>query len=77
VAKRNLTVQIDEDVIRRAKIAAARRGTSVSGLIVHQLEELVERDSRYEDAMRRAIDALRGAAPRGGRKWQREELHGQ
>jgi Family of unknown function (DUF6364) len=33
VARRNLTVQLDEDVIRQAKVLAARRGTSVSGLV--------------------------------------------
>ncbi len=75
MARRNLTVQLDEDVIRRAKVVAAKRGTSISGLVARQLEDLVERDSRYEEAMRRAVDALRTAARRGGRRWRREELH--
>ena len=31
MSKRNLTVQLDDDVIHRAKVIAAKRGTSVSG----------------------------------------------
>jgi hypothetical protein len=75
MARRNLTLQLDEDVIRRAKVAAARRGTSISGLVARELEDLVERDARYEEAMRRALGALRAPAARGGRRWRREDLH--
>lgn len=75
MARRNLTLQLDDDVIRRAKVVAARRGTSVSGLVARQLEEIVERDALYEEARRRALDALASVANRGGRRWSREELH--
>jgi hypothetical protein len=33
MAKTNLTLQLDEDVIRRPRIVAAKRGTSVSALV--------------------------------------------
>jgi hypothetical protein len=75
VAKRNVTVQLDDDVIHRAKIVAARRGTSVSGLVAQQLERLVEADERYEAAWRRAQKAMGDAEPRGGRHWERADLH--
>lgn len=75
MTRRNLTVHLDEDVIRRAKVAAASRGTSVSALVARQLEEILERDARYEEARRRAQDLLTDVAPRGGRRWRREELH--
>ncbi len=75
MAKRNLTVQLDDDVIRQAKVLAAKRGTSVSTLVAGQLERLVADDERYEDAWRRARRALAGAASRGGRRWRRDELH--
>jgi predicted HicB family RNase H-like nuclease len=39
MVRRNLTLQLDEDVIRRAKVVAAKRGTSVSGLVARELEE--------------------------------------
>jgi hypothetical protein len=75
MAKVNLTLQLDEDVIRRARIVAAKRGTSVSGLVARELDGLVERDARYEDASRRAMELLARATPRGSRSWRRDELH--
>lgn len=33
MSRRNLTLQLDEELIRRAKVLAARRGTSVSGIL--------------------------------------------
>lgn len=75
MAKRNLTIQLDEDLVKRAKVLAARRGTSVSTLVALQLERLIEDDERYEDAQQRARRLLAGAAPRGGRRWRRDELY--
>lgn len=75
MAKANLTVQLDQAVIRRAKVIAAKRGTSVSGLVARDLSELVDQDERYEDAMRRAREILARATARGGRSWRRDELH--
>jgi hypothetical protein len=75
MVKRNLTVQLDEDVIRQAKVLAARRGTSVSTLVAAELERLVAEDDRYEDAHRRAQRALAAAVTRGGRRWRREDLY--
>jgi succinate dehydrogenase/fumarate reductase flavoprotein subunit len=75
MAKRNLTVQLDDDVIHRAKIAAAKRGTSVSGLVTQQLEHLAEADERYDEAQRRAEQALGRTKPRGGHHWSRDDLH--
>lgn len=75
MAKTNLTVQLEEEVVRRARIVAARRGTSVSQLVARELTDLVEEDARYEDARRRAAQLLGTAAPRGRRSWTRDELH--
>jgi len=75
MAKANLTLQLDEDVIKRARIVAAKRGTSVSALVARELDGLVERDERYEEASRRAKELMARAAPRGGRSWGRDELH--
>jgi hypothetical protein len=77
MARRNLTLQLDEDVIRRAKVVAAKRGTSVSGLVTRQLEEIVQRDTRYEEARQMALAALARSVHRGGRQWTREDLHDQ
>ena len=75
MAKTNLTVQLDEEVIRRAKIVAARRGTSVSALVARQLDALSADDERYEAARQRAIELMDRATPHGGRDWTREDLY--
>jgi hypothetical protein len=54
----NITLSLEADLIREAKVLAARRGLSVSRMLAHQLEEMVRRDRDYETAMRRALDRL-------------------
>lgn len=56
--KTNLTLQLDADLIREAKVLAAKQGTSVSRLLTDQLEALVRRDKGYERAKRRALTRL-------------------
>ncbi len=73
--KRNVTIQLDDEVIRRAKVLAAKRGTSVSGLVAAELDRLVSEDERYEAAWRQARKAMGEAAGRGGRRWNRDDLH--
>jgi Family of unknown function (DUF6364) len=75
MAKRNLTVQLDEVTIRHAKIVAAHRGMSLSGLVAQQLEELAAADQRYERARAVALGALAEAAGGGDPSWHREALH--
>lgn len=75
MAKRNLTVQLDETVVRRAKVLAARRGTSVSALVAIEIGRLADDDDRYEEAMRRAGREMNRAVDRGGRSWEREDLY--
>ncbi|MBA3877082.1 MAG: hypothetical protein C0498_09135 [Anaerolinea sp.] len=68
-------MQLDEDVIRRAKVLAAKRGTSVSALVAQQLDELVAQDERYEATRLRAAELMANAKPHGGRRWTRGELY--
>ena len=75
MARANLTLRLDADVIRRARIVAAKRGTSVSALAATQLMALVDEDERVEQARNRAEAILKKAAPRGGRAWTRDDLH--
>ena len=75
MAKRNMTLQLDERVIHRAKVMAAKRGTSVSGLVAKQIEELVAAEDRYEQSWERVRAAMAGAKARGGRNWRRDDLY--
>ena len=73
--KQNLTVQLDADVIHRAKVLAARRGTSVSGLVAQQIAEMTAADERYQRARESALRMMAQARERGGRNWSRDEIY--
>ena len=75
MAKRNLTIQLDEATIRHAKIVAAHRGLSLSSLVAQQLNELAEADQRYERARAVALGALADASGGAAPSWRREELY--
>jgi hypothetical protein len=75
MAKASLTIQLDQAIIRRARIVAAKRGTSLSALVARELDQLVARDDRYEDARRRAVELMETARPHGGRAWTREDIY--
>ncbi|MDQ3150934.1 MAG: DUF6364 family protein [Actinomycetota bacterium] len=73
--KRNLTVQLNDEVIRKAKVLAAERGTSISGLVARQITELVDARDRYIRARESALRMMDDATDRGGRTWRRDDLY--
>lgn len=75
MAKSNLTIQLDEEVIRRARVVAAKRGTSLSALVARQLTELAAHDERYEAAQRRAMELLDRPSRRSARDWTRDDIY--
>ena len=75
MVKKNLTLQVDVDVIRRARVVAAKRGTSISALVARELDSLVAREERYEEARRRASELMAVAPRRGGRSWTRDDIY--
>lgn len=75
---RNVTLSLPEEVLREAKVLAARRGTSVSALLAGALSELVERESGYASARERSLAAMEEGSSlgTGGEiSWGRDELH--
>ena len=74
----NITLSIPKDVLRKAKLIAVQRGTSVSGLLSQALENLVRQGDVYADAQRRHLSRLEQAADlgTGGQiSIGRDELH--
>ena len=51
-AKQNVTVTLSQQTLRKAKILAARRGSSISGLLTQQIEIPVGEEEAYERAER-------------------------
>ncbi len=73
--KQNLTIHLDRETIRQARILAAKRGTSVSGLVAAQLSATVADDDRYESARRIALDLIERGFHMGGGRLKRDDLH--
>lgn len=72
----NLTVQLDAETIRKARLLAVQRSTSISRLVAGEIERLVGDVERYEIAKRRALATLeQGFDMGGGPLPSRDELH--
>jgi uncharacterized protein YdaU (DUF1376 family) len=73
---RNITVTVDDETYRKARIKAAEQDTSVSALVKHFLVELAagegatERLKREEQALRERIATFRAAD-----RVSREDVH--
>ncbi len=74
--KQNITVSLDRELIRQARIVAARRGTSVSKLLAAELARTVEEADTYQRAERQALATLDKGFHMGGQPLpHRDELH--
>jgi len=74
--RQNLTVSLDLQTIKKAKMVAARRSTSISGLVAQQIEVLIGEDEAYERAERQARALLEQGFHLGGViRASRDELH--
>lgn len=74
----NVTVSLPKSILRRVKIIAAERHTSVSGMLVRALEEIVGEADRYERARRRhlaLLDAPYDLGTHGKLMIDRDSLH--
>jgi hypothetical protein len=58
MSKQNVTVSLTRQTLRKAKVLAARRGSSISGLLAEQIEFLVGEEEAYERAERQALALL-------------------
>jgi hypothetical protein len=57
--KTNITLKLDSDLLREAKVLAAEDGTSVSALLAARLEQIVRERKGYDRSRRRALARLR------------------
>jgi hypothetical protein len=74
--KQNITLSIEKDLIKQAKILAAQRQVSISRLLSEELQRLVEDSEDYEWAKRRALQHISKGFHLGGKvSVTREELH--
>lgn len=57
--KNNLTLKLDRDLIKKARVLAAEKETSISAIVAEQLEKAVRDRDGYEQAKRRALARLK------------------
>ena len=73
----NVTLAIDDDTLRRARIHALLNGTSLNRLVRDYLQTLVGGDPT-DEAARRFLDWAQrtdASSGKGGRSWTRDELY--
>jgi len=74
----NLTITVDEQVLKQARLRALREGTSVNRLLRERLESYVKDDQRRRRAIRDLLRLSRAArSGSGGRRIRREDAYGE
>jgi hypothetical protein len=74
--KRNITLSLEKDLIKKAKILSTKRQTSISQMLGQELKKIVQETEDYERAKRSAFVHLRMGFHMGGKIIaSREELH--
>jgi hypothetical protein len=74
--KQNITLRLSKQTIHKARILAAKRSTSINGLLTSQIEVPAKSEDDYERAMDRAFARMKkgfhlGEIP----KLDRDALH--
>jgi hypothetical protein len=59
VKTRNVTLALPEKLVKRIKVVAAQRDTSISAMLASQLQQLVDEDDGYDVAFRELMSDLR------------------
>jgi metal-responsive CopG/Arc/MetJ family transcriptional regulator len=73
---KNVTIAMDEQLLREARRIAAERSTSLNAMIREYLTRVTERESQAVRARRRIVELCRESnAEIGDRTWSRDELY--
>ncbi|MGI6087876.1 MAG: hypothetical protein ACOYCD_08055 [Kiritimatiellia bacterium] len=72
---KNVTLRMDEKLLRQAQHIAVDRGQSLSAWMTAQLREAVNRNSGFAAARRRALARLHTGLHLGGTPLSREATH--
>ncbi len=74
--KQNVTLSLEKEIIKKGKVVAARKDTSISKMLAGLLKDMVENEDRYEAAKRSALQFLQKGVHLGGKMtWKREDLY--
>jgi hypothetical protein len=74
--KTNVTLKLDAELLREARVAAAEEGRSLSALLTDRLETMARERKAFDKARRRALARLReGIDLQWTPPASRDELH--
>lgn len=74
--KRNLTIQLDEAIIEKARVVAAKRSISISRLISEEIERIAAKENSWQVAKRKALIQLNHPFHLGGKALPpRQDFH--
>jgi predicted NUDIX family phosphoesterase len=73
--KKNITLRIDAELLKRCRYEAVEHDTSLSQWAADVLEERVKQKAVYQQAKKRAIKRLHSGFSLGGEIFNRSELH--
>ena len=72
----NLTITIDDEILRRARVRATEQDTSVNSLLRDYLVAYAATGTTWEQAADAILRlSAHARAGRGDRRWSRDELH--
>lgn len=73
----NITISLDNDILKKAKKIAIDKETSFNGLIREYIKNLIDQDERSRQLMIEELDSLfaKSSAIIGRKTWTRDELH--
>ncbi len=72
----NLTISVNDDLLKKARIRALEQGTSVNGVLREYLETYAKARPIREDKIDDLIKLSEASrARRGKSRWNRDQLH--
>jgi predicted transcriptional regulator len=74
---KNITLSVDEKVLKRARAYAAKRGTTVNALVREHLAQIIREEEQWAEAKRGLKELMENPTGRLGPdyKWNREEIY--
>ncbi len=72
----NVTLSVDQEVLKQARILALQQGTSVNAVIRDFLKNYIASNQRYQQVTERILEQAECSQfESNGRKWTRDELY--
>jgi len=72
----NLTITIDEQVLKEARMRALEEGVSINALLREYLEQYTGVNEHYQQVTQEVLNiAQQSTAGSNGKRWTRDELY--